>query len=526
MRIRCNPCAFRVHPCTINDGGREMSEALRRGMRRVMGDAELFSRHVLGRPLRAYQLEPMRAALASVQRGQGETFSVMFARQMGKNELSAHLECLLLNRHQRRGGTMIKAAPTYQPQTVNSKRRLLAALDNPLNEGQWWVRDGYVVGLGKAACLFISGHEQARVVGLTANLLLEVDEAQDMDETKYQKDLRPMASSTNATTILYGTAWTGDTLLEKQAALNREREKGDGVRRHFQFDWQALAAISPAYAAFVEGERQRLGEGHPLFRTQYKLESLAQEAGFLNAQQRAQMMGDHPRRQQPEEGKEYVAGVDLAGEDEEAQDAALRAAKPRRDSVVVTIAEVDEQPLIDLLVEPRLRIVEHCWWTGRKHRDLYAALVDILQTVWRCRRVVVDASGVGAGVASFLASALGSGVVEQFVFTARAKSDLGYALLAAVNGGRVKMYSGQPASGLTTDVLTTDILREFWFEMEKARSEMRAGQTLNFYVAEKDGHDDFLMSLALCLRAAQGCKAAPASAFTPAPALLYDDGRY
>jgi len=499
----------------------EIDEAVRRGLRRVLSEPELFSRYIIGRALRPYQSEAMRAALASVDHGEGRTLTVMFARQMGKNELSAHLECLLLNRYQQRGGTIVKTAPTYHPQTINSKLRLLAALDNPLNEGQWWVREGAMVGLGKASCLFVSGHEEARVVGLTASLLLEVDEAQDMDEAKYLKDFRPMASATNATTILYGTAWTGNTLLEKQAALNRDLERQDGVKRHIQYDWQALADLSPAYRAFVEGERLRLGEDHPLFRTQYKLEALAQQAGFLNARQRAQMVGDHPRQHRPQEGKEYVAGIDLAGEDETAADAVLRARKPRRDSVVVTIAEIDRQPPTDVLLEPRLRIVEHYWWTGHKHPELYATLVDVLRNVWACRRVVVDASGVGAGVASFLAGALGSRLVEQFVFAARSKSDLGYALLAAVNGGRVKMYGCQRPD----DRLTTDDCAEFWYEMEKAQSEMRAGQTLNFYVPEKDGHDDFLMSLALCVRAAQGCTVAPAGALTT-PQRIYDDGRY
>lgn len=229
-----------------------MTDALvQAGLRRVLADPALFSQHVIGRALRPYQLEPLRALVQAVQRRQGHTFTVMFARQMGKNELSAHLECYLLNVQQRRGGSIVKTAPTYQPQTVNSKLRLMATLDNPLNQGQWWVRDGYRVGLGKAACLFVSGHEEARVVGLTASLLLEVDEAQDMSEDKYGKDFRPMASSTNAPSVLYGTAWTGETLLERQAALNRELDRRDGSRRHFQFDWQTLAAQSPAYRAFV-----------------------------------------------------------------------------------------------------------------------------------------------------------------------------------------------------------------------------------------------------------------------------------
>ena len=38
--------------------------------------------------------------------------------------------------------------------------------------------------------------------------------------------------------------------------------------------------------------------------------------------------------------------------------------------------------------------------------------------------------------------------------------------------------------------------------MEKARSQYRQTQTMNFYVDPSQGHDDFLMSLALLVEAA------------------------
>jgi len=43
--------------------------------------------------------------------------------------------------------------------------------------------------------------------------------------------------------------------------------------------------------------------------------------------------------------------------------------------------------------------------------------------------------------------------------------------------------------------------REFWFEMEKAKSHYRPSQTMNFCVDPSEGHDDFLMSLALLVEA-------------------------
>jgi hypothetical protein len=41
------------------------------------------------------------------------------------------------------------------------------------------------------------------------------------------------------------------------------------------------------------------------------------------------------------------------------------------------------------------------------------------------------------------------------------------------------------------------------WELEKARSQYRSNQTMNFYVDPSDGHDDFLMSLALTVEAAR-----------------------
>src|SRR5437870_12433052 len=75
-----------------------------------------FSRDVLGRPLRPYQAEIAAAIQASILGGKGHTFTVMMARQMGKNELSAHLEAWLLAHAAETGGTMVKAAPTFRPQ--------------------------------------------------------------------------------------------------------------------------------------------------------------------------------------------------------------------------------------------------------------------------------------------------------------------------------------------------------------------------------------------------------------------------
>lgn len=177
-------------------------------MKKLLTDVGLFSRYVVGRPLRPYQLEPARAILDSVLHRKGLTFTVMMARQAGKNELSAQLEVYLLNLFQRVGGNIVKCAPTFKPQIVNSKLRLEGALNNRWNFGRWKSSYGYMVTLGKASVLFFSANESSNVVGATVHILLEVDEAQDVGHEKYAKEFRPMGATTNVTTVLYGTSWT------------------------------------------------------------------------------------------------------------------------------------------------------------------------------------------------------------------------------------------------------------------------------------------------------------------------------
>jgi hypothetical protein len=171
----------------------------------ILADVGAFSRHLLGRPLRRYQLAAAQAILDSVLGGRGDLFVVCMARQAGKNELSAHLEAYLLNRRAARGGQVVKASPTFKPQTVNSIMRLEEMLDNPLNRSCYRARYGYQVELGRARALFFSAGSRAHVVGATADLLLEADEAQEITPWKWQRDFVPMGAATNVTTVFYGT---------------------------------------------------------------------------------------------------------------------------------------------------------------------------------------------------------------------------------------------------------------------------------------------------------------------------------
>ncbi len=440
--------------------------------------------------LRPYQKEAALAILDSIFQRKGLTFSVEIARQGGKNELSAQLELLLLTLFISSSKNMIKCAPTFKPQALISMARLKDRLNDAGFANIWESEQGHIIRLGNCRAVFLSAEESANVVGNTAHILLEIDESQDVGKDKYTKDFKPMGSTTNVTTVHYGTAWDDSTLLEEVKQCNLELERKDGVRRHFRYDWQEVAKYNPDYLAYIEAERERLGENHPLFRTQYCLLPVHGGGGFLDGQQRTQLQGKHSRLHQPEKGRTYIAGIDIAGEAEEGEDAMLKNLKPLQDSTVITIGELDYSGIDDIQKQPQIKIVEHYRWTGKKHTELYPQLVDLLGKVWNCRRVVIDATGMGLTVSSFLRKALGTRVTP-FVFTSGSKSELGFNLLAAINSGRLKMYA---ADG-------SEEYKEFRQQIEKAKSRYRPNRTVNFYVEPSQGHDDFLMSLALLVEA-------------------------
>lgn len=450
--------------------------------------------------LRPYQLQVARAAMDSIQKGMGLTFSVEIARQGGKNELSAHLEVLLLTLYMAGGGSLVKCSPTFRPQTLISIERLKERLVDFGFDGIYRLQMSYILQLGNARAIFLSADGSSSVVGHTADIVLEIDEAQDVSKEKYSREFRPMGSATNVTTILYGTTWDSSTLLEEVKQANLELEGKDGIKRHFRYDWQEVGRYNPDYVRFVEAERQRLGEEHPLFRTQYALLPIARGGGFLSRQQIALVLGEHQRQSHPSAGsgqaaegkRTYVAGVDLAGEHEPelTEEAATGNRRGRgHDSTVVTIAEVAAAGPS----QPVLKVVEQYRWTGTPHSQLHGQMTGILRDVWNCHRIVVDATGIGQPVASFLRQELGRRVIP-FVITSKGKSDLGFELLSFINSGRLKLYR-QDGSGE---------YRATMFELERARAQYRPNQTMNFYVDPQEGHDDFLVSLALVVRAAKG----------------------
>jgi hypothetical protein len=145
-------------------------------------------------------------------------------------------------------------------------------------------------------------------------------------------------------------------------------------------------------------------------------------------------------------------------------------------------------------------VVRHYAWSGARHVDLYGALVSLLRETWRVRRLVVDATGIGEPVAAFLAQALGPSRVEGLKLGAASKSSLGFALLAAVNSGRLRLYDGGGSREL----------QDCLYQLQRCRAVYRPNGVLSFFVDPADGHDDYVISLALLVAAAAAGRPRPA----------------
>lgn len=453
------------------------------------GTIATFAQNIFHKTLYPYQIEIAEAILASVFGDQGRIFTVMLARQSGKNELSAILEAFLLSIMNE--GTIVKAAPTFSPQIANSRLRLLSMLSvDELRERMW--QSGNMIGLAPAKSsalvrahagprvMFFSAAPTSNVVGATANLLLEIDEAQDVSCEKFDRDFRPMAATQNATTILYGTAWSDHTLLAYQRVRNLEMEQRTGERQHFEYDWRALAAINEHYKTYVEQEIARLGEDHLAIQTQYFLHPISDAGYFLNRLHRELLRGTHMWEDERSSEDQYIASMDIAGEERPTP----TGHSPQRDSTVMTIGRVH----FNDVGTAEIAVVHHQWWTGKPYGEQLVATIALAEQ-WSIRSLVVDATGLGASLASLLRDRLGEERVRPFIFTRPSKSRLAYQLIALINNKRLQLYTSAQAP--------SRIYQECWHQLCHARYRLPAPDTMDFYVDPTDGHDDFVISLAL-----------------------------
>ncbi len=476
-----------------------------RALADLLRDAPRFIAEASLLPLRAYQLAVAQAVLDSVLQRRGLSFVVMFPRQSGKNELQAQLEAYLLLLFSEAGAEIVKVSPTWKPQSLNAMRRLQRVLEtNRLTGPLWRKESGYIYRVGRARIFFLSGAPETNIVGATAGTLLEVDEAQDVTIAKFDKDIAPMAASTNATRVFWGTAWTASTLLARELRAARAAEQEDGIRRTFVLTADEVGDEVPAYRTFVNEQVRRLGRTHPLVRTQFFSEELDSGGGMFTAARRQLMTGSHPPLDAPQPGKAYALLLDAAGADEGVAAGSAELANPARDAAALTVVEVDTATQ-EVLRAPTYRVVHRRTWLGEPHPALFSQLAALAEH-WRARWVVMDATGVGAGLAGFLEKAL-PGRVIPFTFNTATKSALGWGFLAVVDSGRFRDFALPPGQEHCPQAELQEWFRR---QVESAQMTVLEGPERRMRWNVPDSarhpqtgaplHDDLLISAALCWR--------------------------
>ncbi|HSF80938.1 MAG TPA: hypothetical protein VLA49_06870 [Anaerolineales bacterium] len=475
---------------------------------KALRNVDYFAEQASGLRLRAYQVAPARAIAESVLYRKGMTFVVMFPRQSGKNELQAQLETYLLISLAFTNQEIVKVSPTWKPQSLNAMRRLERVIKRNLFARyiRWKKTSGYIFQVGSATITFLSGSPTSSVVGATASLLLECDEAQDVGIEKWDKEFAPMAASTNATRVFWGTAWTSRTLLARELRAALAAQEQDGQQRVFIMDADQVAQEVPAYGAFVRDQVARMGRNHPFIRTQYYAEEIDSEGALFDARRLALMRGEHAACEQPVAGRAYAFLLDIAGE-EEAEGLSVVEAQlnKSRDSTALTVVEIDLSSLEDELIQaPTYRVVNRLEWVGVKHTKIYG-LVKAMVQQWDPAYLVIDATGVGAGLASFLEKAYPHKVI-QFVFSPKSKSDLGWNFLAVIETGRYKEYS--QADKNEAHGRLANLQRVFFQQAAACQQQVMEGPGKTLRWGVPDGtrdqntgelvHDDLLISAAMC----------------------------
>ncbi|MBX3068874.1 MAG: hypothetical protein KF883_00100 [Thermomicrobiales bacterium] len=474
--------------------------------RELLTAAGFSDRYFPDQTLRAYQTAPAQAILESVRHQRGEQHAVVFSRQAGKDELLAQLVIQLLVEHRKTGGTIVLAAPTFRPQSLTMRDRVLERLRFAARPIAFKAREGMILEVGRASARFLSASPLANTRGQTASLLLVANEAQDIDPDQWDAVFDPMAVTTNATTLFMGTVWSRHTLLARQMRyLDQLQDVAKG--RVWKVDWTVVAQVLEPYGERVRNRIAQQGRDHPTIRTEFFLEELDDAGSLFTESHIARMQGDHPRQYAATPGHRYALLVDVAGESETPLLPGAADLTSRRDSTALTVVEIVDPPrerggFDHFGLQCTYRVVDRKAWTGVSHRSLHQELVDLARRTWKASVMIVDATGVGAGLASFLKAELSRRVggyapvdVVPFHFTAQSKSRLAWDFLGLIGSGRYQEYAdiahpGSPEAALTAAFSAQ--LRSIEYDVANATSKQ-----VRWGTPAHRGHDDLVMSAAM-----------------------------
>lgn len=479
--------------------------------KRALSDPE-FHRKLEKRPGSAKPLKPdqvfiIREIEGLMADGSGDTITVMLPRQYGKNEIAATVHERHLIRNVAIGGSIVRAAPTYKPQTVNSRRRLekIARNDPLFDMKEFGWREGYIGEYGNAEVQFLSSDVHANIEGATASCLLDIDEAHLTSVESYEEKLAPMTASTNAPKVMWGVAAHKRDLLYKTRMRNMEMGKNN---RNIRIPAMRVAEQDEIYRQHYEGRVRELGADHPVILTQYDLVDVDHVGGAFKPQHVHSLFdSDHVRANDPEHHRaphcDIIAVIDMAGEEE--SDSGVDPDADDRDSpdaVVMCIASVDRRRIET--GRPLIRILDWKRWVGRKIQPIPGTselsvqelIINTLH-LWQPKVTLIDSRGVGNTPAAWLSRVWPRTLIRYAANISTVSEDL-YATYAYLNLGQLKMFRDD----------RSEEYAQLTREMSWVRARYSAGDKVNIDKPSPKQKIDMVKALTYLTRAAGSCEAA------------------
>ena len=195
------------------------------GLRELMNDPAEYRKRLTKRPpLYWPQTKCVRLIEEAIKNPKAQRLAIRSARQTTKNEAAALVHIRFLITHKNVGGSIVRTAPTYAPQIVNSKMRLEQAVadDLVIDRSEFRSREGNIRQYGRALIQFLSTGG-AHVEGATASKLLDIDEAHLVDKGTFNEKFMPMRAFFAAPTVMWGVAADKND-LPLRAGLPQPRE--------------------------------------------------------------------------------------------------------------------------------------------------------------------------------------------------------------------------------------------------------------------------------------------------------------
>lgn len=286
--------------------------------------------------------------------------------------------------------------------------------------------------------------KQSKIESKTYDVVF-LEEAQDLDDYIVEKSIEPMLTATGGTLIKIGTTGTmkNHYWYEIQRNRNKDRKIVDHrLLNHIQFDYKAIIKARRNqyeldgkryhlhYEADVKRKIERWGKDSQAFRLGYSLE-WDLETGMLLTDKDWERITNRKKGLGLKDGDDtryrFVAGLDLAKD---------------YCSTVLTIGKIIGEDATGNKIK---QIVD---WIELQGMDYEAQHHVIMQALveYDVEVLFLDYTGVGKPVGDRLMYACGDYIhIEPYTFSKQSKSEMWYALTAAISSGRIVVPSNKKA---------------------------------------------------------------------------------